>query len=277
MQGHGTPIEGSVETDAGNFSTLGWPSNDTHAPPVLLLHGFNQTRHSWDEVGPGLAEHFPVSAFDQRGHGDSMRSEGGDYSRASMADDVGRVADALGLERFHLVGMSMGAVHAISYAVKAPERLHSLVVVDYAPQVEKSGTGRIAALLMQRWENLDAAVTAIRMFNPRRSEANVRERLTHSMRPQDDGRWGWKVDPAFATQGRFSEDSETMWAQVSQVRTRTLVLRGAQSDVLSEAAAERMQDTLPQGELAVVSGAGHSIAGDNPDGFLQAVVPFLRS
>lgn len=245
------------------------------AQTQLLLHGFNQTAHSWSEYAALAHERARLVALTQRGHGASMRSATQDYSRQAMVDDVLGVADALELERFVLIGMSMGAVHAITFAAQNPDRVERLVIVDYAPVVETVGIDKIKMMVTMRWDSLDAAVAAVRMFNPRRSEANIRERLSHTMAEQDDGRWGWVVDPAFAIQDRFGEGPEAMWANVAAVQCSSLLVRGAQSDLLSPEMANKMVETLPDGRLATVEGAGHSVAGDNPTGFYEAVGAFV--
>jgi pimeloyl-ACP methyl ester carboxylesterase len=266
-----------LETPAGRFHVIEWGIDPRPQQVELLLHGFNQTAHSWTEYAKQAAADARLVAMTQRGHGSSMRAADGDYGRQTMVDDVIAVADALGLETFTLIGMSMGAVHAITLAAQHPGRVGRLVVVDYAPVVQTVGIDKIKAMVTMRWDSLDDAVRAVRMFNPRRSEENIRSRLRHTMAEQDDGRWGWVVDPAFGLQERFRQGPESMWANVAAVRCPTLLVRGQSSDILSPEMADKMIETLADGRLAVVPGAGHSVSGDNPTGFFEAVRSFTRS
>jgi esterase len=247
------------------------------APAVLLLHGFNQTCHSWDEIAPRLvSDGLRVVAMDQRGHGDSDPARDGDYGREAMADDVARLADALAIERFVVVGMSMGAVHAALAAVRHPAHVRGLVLVDWAPEVEARGITAIAQIAALVFPSFEAAVAAMHTFNPRRSIENLRARLARSMREDADGQWRWKVDAAgLAVHPRFREPPDTMWRALEQIACATLVVRGAESDVLSAAAAERVARTVPRAELCTVAAAGHAVPGDNPDGFYAAIGPFL--
>jgi pimeloyl-ACP methyl ester carboxylesterase len=247
------------------------------SPAVLLLHGFNQTCHSWDEIAPRLAgDGFRVVAMDQRGHGDSDPASDGDYGREAMADDVVRLADALAIERFAVVGMSMGAVHAALAAVRHPARVRGLVLVDWAPEIEARGIGALAQVAALEFPSFEAAVAAMHAYNPRRSLENLRARLRHSMGAGADGRWRWKVDAAgLAAHPRFREPPDTMWRALEQVACPTLLVRGADSDLLTAAAAERVTRVIPAAELCTVPAAGHSVAGDNPDGFYAAVGPFM--
>ena len=263
----------TVDIDSGSFHVLSWGAKT--APPLLLLHGFNQTAHSWIEFAAHAEKSYRVIAVTQRGHGDSARAADGDYSRDAMVSDAARVADALGLETFRLIGMSMGAVHAVGLANTMPDRVIRLVLVDWAPQVDPIGVDKIKLMFSRRWRSFDDAVAEVMHFNPRRSEANIRSRLQHTIGEGDDGWWTWKVDPAFAQSDRFQLEAETMWQAVRKIRCPTLVVRGENSDILPADTAERMRDALADGQLATVTGAGHSVPGDNPTGFADAVLPFV--
>jgi pimeloyl-ACP methyl ester carboxylesterase len=247
------------------------------APALLLLHGFNQTARSWDEFAERMAaDGFRTIAIDQRGHGDTDRPPDGDYGREAMADDAARLADELGIARFAVVGMSMGAVHAALLAVRHPARVRAVALVDWAPEVEQRGIAIIAQVAALSWSSFDEAVDAMCRFNPRRSRDNIRARLSHSLGRAPDGRWRWKVDAAgLAAHPRFREPAASMWTALERIRCPALVVRGGDSDLVTEAAAARVASSLPRGELATVEGAGHSVPGDQPDAFHAAVAPFL--
>jgi len=103
-------------------------------PPVLLLHGFPQTRAMWRGVAPALARHFTVVAPDLRGYGDSDKpGEMADMSFRNMAADPAALMTALGHDRFHLVGHDRGARTAHRLALDMPDRVASLTVMDIVP------------------------------------------------------------------------------------------------------------------------------------------------
>lgn len=265
-----------VELSSGRFHYLDW-GGDASAPVAILLHGFNQTAHSWDEVAPLLRDEHRIVAIDQRGHGQTEWARDKNYSRQAMVDDVRAIADHVGADRFAVIGMSMGAVHATLLAGQAGDRVSSLVTVDWAPHVETAGIEKIKLIALRTWDSFDTAVREVMMFNQRRTEENVRERLSHSLREREDGQWTWKVDlMGFASDPRFSDGSETMWQHVSNVRCPALVVRGGDSDVLSEHAAAELEAKLSSGRGVTVPDAGHSVAGDNPGALHAAIAPFLR-
>lgn len=103
-------------------------------PPVLLLHGFPQTRAMWRGIAPVLARRFTVIAADLRGYGDSSRPDGvAAYSFRNMAADQTALMASLGFERFHLVGHDRGARTAHRLALDAPDAVASLTLMDIVP------------------------------------------------------------------------------------------------------------------------------------------------
>jgi pimeloyl-ACP methyl ester carboxylesterase len=270
------PASRFIELAGQRLHYLDW--GEPGRPTVVLLHGFNQTSHSWDEFAQRiLLDGLRVIALDQRGHGDSDRALGGDYGREAMADDPVRLAEGLGIERFVVVGMSMGAVHAVLAAARHPQRVDALVLVDWAPEVESRGVELIAQTAQLSWATFDEAVAAMRAFNPRRSEVNIRARLSHSLAPDASGLWRWKVDAAgLASHPRFGEPPESMWSAVDQLRCPVLIVRGGASDLLTAEMAERVK-ARARAQLVTIEGASHSVAGDRPDEFFAAVAPFVKA
>jgi haloacetate dehalogenase len=106
-------------------------------PPLLLLHGYPQTRAMWHRVAPALARDFTVVVPDLRGYGDSSKPEGGPdhagYSKRAMAGDQVEVMQKLGFDRFGLAGHDRGARVAYRLALDHPDRVTRLAVLDIVP------------------------------------------------------------------------------------------------------------------------------------------------
>ena len=122
-------------------------------PPVLLLHGFPQTRAMWRGVAPALAARFTVIAADLRGYGASSKPEGvAAYTFRQMAADQRRLMQALGFEAFHLVGHDRGARTAHRLALDAPGAVQSLTLTDIVPTHHLlSHLGREVAAAYYHW------------------------------------------------------------------------------------------------------------------------------
>jgi pimeloyl-ACP methyl ester carboxylesterase len=267
------PVDRTTTLNGLRFHFLDWGME--RRSPLLLIHGGAQTAHSWDEVAPDLARDHHVLAIDQRGHGDTDWAPGGGYRREDFVADIRAFLDDRSWGSATLVALSLGGLNSLAFAAAHPDRVRGLVVVDVAPTVARAGRDAVQSQLAVRdFATFDEAVERALAFNPRRSRENIEERLRHALRQAADGRWTYKYDPAIAGPG-LQSDFENLWESVRNIRRPTLLVRGAQSNVLAEETVDRFLRELPGSEAAVVSGAGHSVMGDNPQGFLAAVRPFL--
>jgi esterase len=268
-----SPTDGTTTLNGLRFHFLDWGTRG--APPMLLLHGGAQTAHSWDEVAPDLARDHHVLALDQRGHGDTEWAPEGRYRRDDFVADIRAFVDDRDWERPTLVALSLGGLNSIAFAASHPERIAGLIVVDVTPTISQAGGKMIAAQLATRdFASFDEAVARALAFNPLRSAENIRTRLRHALREGAEGRWSYKFDPGIGS-GGLETDFERLWGQVRKIRCPTLLVRGAQSAILSREAAARFVRELPGSTVVEVPGAGHSVMGDNPSGFIGAVRPFL--
>jgi pimeloyl-ACP methyl ester carboxylesterase len=265
--------DGTTTLGGLRFHWLDWGT--AGCPPLLLLHGGAQTAHSWDEVAPDLARDHHVLALDQRGHGDSDWAPGGAYGREDFVGDVRAFLDDRGWDAATLIALSLGGLNAIAFAATHPARTRGLVVVDVAPTVERAGTDAIRRqMAVSEFASFDEAVERAHAFNPRRTLENLRERLRHALRQRADGTWTYKFDPGIGAAG-VDRAVDALWTDVRRLRCPTLLVRGAESPILARETADRFVRELSGAAVAEVPGAGHSVMGDNPAGFLAAVRPFL--
>ena len=245
------------------------------APAMLLLHGGSQSAHSWDEFSRSMRDDYHVIALDQRGHGDSSWSKSGIYTAKAHLRDITGFVKALKLKEFVLVGLSMGGRNAFVYAATHPKTVRRLVIVDIGPETMKKGAEAIRKFIQRDvLPTFDAFVERAMKFNPRRPEAQIRERLSFNLRQLPDGRWSWKYDTRF--RGRRRQEREDLWQYVYRIKAPTLLVRGAESDILAPAAAKRLQKAIPGSKLVTIENAGHTVAGDNPPAFAAAVQRFLK-
>ncbi len=259
-----------------NFHYLDWGA--AGKPPFVLLHGGAQTAHSWDDFAPVVRTDYHVYALDQRGHGDSDWAPDGDYHRTTHCKDVAAFVSTLDMGPHLLVGLSMGGINSITYTAWYPERVRALMIVDVGPEIETKGRENIQDFVsgIDELDSFEAFVERAHTFNPRRSLDNLRQRLSHNLKQQPNGKWTWKFDQTRRRDGAQSGlNPDELWEDVRKIQCPTLIVRGGESDILSPQAAERLQAAIPNSRLSVVSGAGHSVMGDNPDGFAQAVQEFL--
>jgi proline-specific peptidase len=249
------------------------------APPVVLLHGITGHARVWDHFAERLTPGFRVLALDQRGHGDSEAPHDADYRIATMADDLAAFADSLRLERFRVVGHSLGGRIAIQYAAHFPTRLERLVIVDIGPDISLSGLKRVRDMMAQAPERLPTeewAFEYVRKANPLNDLEQLRHRVQHGLKRTSDGALTWKYDKGLRDMMREGRrDVIDLWEPLGRITCPTLIVRGAESDILSPDVAKRMLEALPGGRLVEVAGAAHTVPGDKPEEFARIVRSFL--
>lgn len=255
-------------------------------PAILFFHGNGLTAHTWDLAVLQLRSDYHCLAADLRGHGESEWSPAMEYGPQHHAADIGNLADALGLERFVLVGMSLGGMASILYAGESSDRLAAFVCVDIAPGAMRAGprpgVARVGNFIQMQHEmdSVEHFVDQAIAFNPRRDRELLRRSLLHNLRQLPDGKWTWKYDRRHHERpGMFMAGAgnlgERLSASVGGIKCPTLVVRGAESDVLAAEDAQAFAAALPDGRWVEVPGAGHTVQGDNPSGFASVVREFL--
>ena len=260
------------------FHFLEWGKSG--APPVLLLHGGNQSAHSWDLVSLHLADRFHVIALDQRGHGDSEWARDSDYSSQVMASDAEAVISGLGLERPIIFGHSMGGRNTLRLALDHRDLARALVIVDIGPEVAAEGARAIGQFVdhNREFDDVEEFVSNVRRYDPFRPREHIERTVKYNLMQRADGKYVSKCDYgrrlASASESRPELDPISL-DDVKVLEQPVLVVRGEQSNILTEEAAKRFAAALPRGSLVTVAESGHNVHGQNTPGFLDAVRPFV--
>jgi len=256
---------------------------------LLLLHGFGNEAHIWDDFAPIVAPHYRTIAMDLRGHGDSAHDPQRRYDYQSHVRDLEAITAELGIDRLVLVGHSLGGRISTLFAARHPRRMAGLVLVDAGPELDARGVSRISTDVERgidlSFASLAECENALAHAYPAAQPATLARMARHGMRKREDGRYERKTDPAFhAARGQLTaaaaealekQTTKELWDALAGIPCPALVIRGAASDVLDPDTAERMaEEVLPNARLALVPRAGHSVMTDNPEGFSEAVSSF---
>ena len=264
----------------------------TDGPPVVLFHGGGQTRHAWGGTARLLGDKgWRATTVDLRGHGDSDWAgtgevDGAGYTLDEFAADVRAVAAVQSTPPV-LIGASLGGLSSLVAIGEAPAGTtvaSGLVLVDVAPRLEEKGIERIAEFMLGNLDgfaSLDEVADAVAAYNPHRPRPKNLSGLRKNVRLREDGRWYWHWDPSFLLGGRHDEtrsvrNENRLEDAARAVTVPALLIRGRQSDVLSEEGARQTLELMPQARYVDVGGAGHMVAGDRNDAFNDAVIEFLR-
>jgi len=235
------------------------------APPVVCVHGYTSSAEAFNALARQFHDRFHIVAPDVRGHGESAWSPDSAYQYRDQVADLAGLVDQLGLARFTLIGTSMGGIIAMAFAAAHAARLVGLVINDIGPDVEE-GSQRITQMVGGRpdeFATLEDAMAYRREISPvtaSRPMSDQREVALGVLRQQADGRWVWKMDPAYIRQRvqHGAPPRPALWPVLKSLPCPTLVVWGTESDVLLEAQARRMVGVLPRGELVKVAGVAHA-------------------
>ena len=274
--------------DGGELHLLRWSSEGV---PVILVHGFGNEAHIWDDFAPAIAETYRVLAMDLRGHGDSDWDAEGRYDYPDHQRDLEAVISKLGFDRVVLVGHSLGGRVCIRYAGDHIDQVAGLVIVDSAPELDPRGIVRISQDVE---DHRDPSFESVKQYEnylstsyPAATPESIRRMASNGLKQRKDGRYVLKMDIAFRSRAAGQVDPEelakaeeastqALWEALRKIECPTLVVRGAASDIMSADVADRMvDDEMSNATLAVVSQAGHSVMTDNPDGFRDCVCEFM--
>jgi pimeloyl-ACP methyl ester carboxylesterase len=238
--------------------------------PLVLVHGYTGSSLDWSGVvGPLAARDRLVVTFDHRGHGDSPNTgDASTYTFDQLVDDMAALLDDLGLERFDLLGHSMGGIVSMRYALAHPERVRSLVLMDTAAgSVVDNAEMMRAGIDMVRTQGTSALYDMIQRFLGEGEQADAQRGAMKAKLAQ--------MDPvAFTELGDELITYPSIIDQLAGLEIPTTVLVGVNDHAL-RGAADDLASTIPGAELAVIPDAAHSPQQANRGAWLAAVEQHL--
>ncbi len=257
------------------FHWLEW--GDAGSPPMVLLHGLTGHAHIWDHMAPQLAERYHLLAPDQRGHGDSGHAA--TYTTAGFVADLEAMREVWGLERFVLMGLSMGGHNAMAYIAAHPARVRQAIIIDIPPRlVRDMWEGRAEQLRLAEtghgtYADFEDVIRDVRAGNATAPEANLRYRTHWNLRYADDGTMRLKYDARVQAQWEPADLTE----QLPLIGCPVLLVRGGKTTVLSHERAAAMIAAMPDAELVEIAESGHSVPTDAPELLAPIVLEWLAA
>jgi pimeloyl-ACP methyl ester carboxylesterase len=236
---------------------------DAHGagPPLVLLHGASSLgRLDFAAQLPSMSKAFRVLLPDARGHGRTRWDARDGFRYEWLVDDLAAFVDALGLTTFHLAGFSMGALTALAYAARRPERLRTLVVMGISPQREPR------ASVMRR------------LADPQRIGADDPAWAAELSRRHDavQGQGAWQsLLPAIAADIAVQPLLEP--AELHRIDCPALVVCGDRDPFVPVDQAWGLARQLGDGRLFVVPDCGHEVTVRRPGLVNEALASFYRS
>ena len=251
------------------YETHGRPD----APPLILSSGLGGSASYWKPNIPALAEHFHVIAYDHRGTGRSDRALPDVVTVDDLADDIVALIDALGVAKAHLVGHAAGGVAGLALALKAPERLDKLVVVNGWAKADPHFLRCFEARLnLLRHSGVEAFLRAQPIFLYPASwisehSAELDAELPHQLA---DFPGVATMEKRIAALAAFNISD-----RLARLPSSMMTL-AAKDDMLVPVTASQAFSDVPGGQAAEMMG-GHACNVTDPETFSFLVLDFLRS
>lgn len=247
------------------------------APRIVFLHGLFGQGKNFTRIAKALLPEFTSLLVDLPNHGRSEWTEKVDYEQ--MADTVAaQVRSSFGADgRVHLVGHSMGGKVAMTLALRDPDLIDRLVIVDIAP---------MASADMSEFKHLLGALASLDLSNlPSRTEADAqltetipnqatRGFLLQNLRAEGDG-WRWQANLDLLLRDLPLIAGEV--ADAAPFDHPVLWIAGERSRYISPQSEPRMRALFPRTVLVTIKGAGHWVHSEKPEAFISALRTFLSA
>lgn len=232
-----------------------------NGPVLLLTHGYSSTSAMWAGQIEPLSKRHKLVLWDMRGHGQSdYPDDPSAYSEAQTVGDMAAVLDAVGATRAIVGGLSLGGYMSLAFYRAHPERVRALLIIDTGPGFKKDDArdawNRRAHDTAERFEREGLAVL----------KTASRERSTVEHRDA--------TGLAKAARGMLTQRDARVIDVLPEIKVPSLVVVGA-DDTPFLAASDYMAAKIPGAKKVVIPAAGHAVNIDQPQAFIDAVIPFL--
>lgn len=244
-------------------------------PPLLLITGLGSDLQLWAILAPSLARHYRVVMYDNRGAGRTSAPDR-PYSIPQMAQDAVALLDTLGIQKAHVLGLSMGGYIAQELVLAHPERVEKLVLVATAPSIDGFGRNIVRAMIDIRRSNMSreqiVRATAPLIYSPELQDDE--ERYERAIAAAVSNPYP-QQDHAFIRQAQAILGFDAA-ARLGQVKHPTLVLCGKDDALVPPRNSEKLAKLIPGATLRLLSG-GHVGIVEYPHEYGSAITEFLGS
>ena len=238
--------------------------------PLVILHGLFGSSDNWQSQAKIFAEFYTVYLVDLRNHGHSFWSE--EHSYALMAKDLRVLTEELNLKNIILLGHSMGAKVAMTFAQQHPTILKKLILVDMGikeyPMHHQHILSGIKSLNLSEYASRGEAerVLEVHLENP-----GVRQFLLKNLYWKTKGELAWRMNVTILEK-KIGEILSAIPKQV--VLTTTIFIRGELSNYILDEDIPDIENVFPDSEFETISGAGHWVHAEAQEEFIHVVLGF---
>lgn len=240
--------------------------------PIVILHGVFGSSDNWLTPAKMLSDNYKLYLLDQRNHGQSPKSDVFDYD--SMANDLKEFIEEHQLKAPVIMGHSMGGKVAMAFAVKYPQLLSKLIVVDISPNYYPPHHQKIIEGLNSiDLETLQSRQEADSQFSKFEPELGVRQFLLKNLYRNESNNFDWRINLPVISE-KIENVGEAL-DPTSKVTVPTLFVKGGLSRYIREKDEALIKSIFLNVELATIDGAGHWVHAEKPNEFINTVRAFL--
>jgi pimeloyl-ACP methyl ester carboxylesterase len=254
--------------------------------PLLLIMGLAADSQAWMFQIPDFAQHYRVIAFDNRGVGRSSKPAG-PYSIHEMADETAGLLGVLGIDRAHVVGVSMGGMIAQELVLRHPERVRALVLACTYPEPDADVERTRQFTLQQFGGSIDASGAMhvdLTTLNPMMflqqllpnvfNQSFIEKELPKLMQIFAGAlQYGFSMEAILGQVGAVMSHKAT--ERLHQIKSPTLVITGDADRLVPPAGSEILAREIPGAKLVKIAGGSHGFNFETPEVFNRAVLDFL--
>ena len=231
---------------------------------VMCVHGVGRNGRDFDVLGEALASTHRLLAIDMPGRGESdWLADPNDYVFTTYLTTLVALIARSGAETVDWVGTSMGGLLGMVVAAQPKSPVGRLVVNDVGPAIEPAALDRIRGYFgldpsFATYAEIEQYIRTVSAPFGSLTDAQWEHVTRSNVRQRADGRWRLAYDPGIAVPFRASAAPPDLWSVWDAIRCPTLVLRGAQSDLLSAATADAMSKRGPMPNVLEIEDVGHA-------------------
>ena len=252
--------------------------------PVVVLHGLYGSSDNWFSIAKQLGYCYRIILVDQRNHGNSPHVETHTYN--DLVRDLYGLAQKLNLDKFHLVGHSMGGRVAMLFQTQYPDLVRSLVVVDVAPwSYSENDTwfksnynehrSIIRSMRNLSLSDVDSRLEADRLLALSIPSERLRQFLFKNLRRDTDGKFYWSINLSALEIGL---DGMVQGVDIDSRFVReldVLFIKGDNSEYIPKRKEPEILRIYPKAKIVVVKNAGHWVHAEQPRVFVDEVMNFF--
>ena len=241
--------------------------------PLIILHGLFGSSDNWYSLAKVFAERFQVFLVDQRNHGQSPHSSEFDYKL--LTEDILEFIREHGIKKPVIMGHSMGGKAAMNFAVRYPEQLSNLIVVDIVPKAYPVHHDAILdGLKAIPLDSLASRNDADKILSDYVPEPDVRQFLLKNLTRKSGGGFEWKINLA-AIDRNIEAMGEGM-KYSGKYDGPSLFIQGKKSKYYAEGDEMLITDIFPRAKFATLD-TGHWVQAEKPDEFASLVINYLTN